>query len=254
MSPAVVVLVAALGAVVGRIAAFAVERVPLDEPRWSEPRSCAACETPRASLARVPVVGPLVAPCSSCGARIPAWEPAFDVAMAGVFGLFAARFDEPTVLVAYLVLGASLVTLSAIDLQTLRLPDRLTGPTMLAGLLLLAVAALATDRTDAMVPAIVGSAAYFGVLLVTHLVYPRGMGFGDVKLAAPMGLYLGFLETDPLAAVSLVLYAMLLGFAGGSVAGVLVVAVRRRSVPYPFGPFIAMGTVVAIVMSRSLGR
>ncbi len=254
MSATVAIMVAVLGGVVGRVASVAVEQVPLEEPGWRSPLVCGACGGRRSPVGWVPVLGPLLGRCSSCDERAPVWEAAQDAVMAGCFGLMALRFDHPANLAAYLVLAASLVTLSAIDLQTMRLPDRLTVPTFVAGTVLLGGAAVVTERTEALVPALVGAAAYFGILLVTHVIYPRGMGFGDVKLAAPMGLYLGYLRVDALEAVSLVLYAMLMGFAAGSVAGVLVVAVRRRSVPYPFGPFLAAGTLAAVVLSRSIGR
>jgi leader peptidase (prepilin peptidase)/N-methyltransferase len=80
------------------------------------------------------------------------------------------------------------------------------------------------------------------------------MGFGDVKLALSMGLWVGWMRTDGLAAFSVVLYAMLMGFALGTVAGLAVMAVRRRSAPYPFGPFLVLGALLAILLSDSLPR
>ena len=62
------------------------------------------------------------------------------------------------------------------------------------------------------------------------------MGFGDVKLAALMGLYVGWLGTTTLDAVVLVLWAMLIGFVAGSVIGVVLLVARRRNRPFPFGP------------------
>jgi leader peptidase (prepilin peptidase)/N-methyltransferase len=93
---------------------------------------------------------------------------------------------------------------------------------------------------------------YFGFLLLAHLVYPRGMGFGDVKLAAVMGLYVGWLGSSTITAIGLVLWAMLLGFIGGAIVGTVMLAVRRRSQPIPFGPFLALGTIIAVSASSSL--
>ena len=67
--------------------------------------------------------------------------------------------------------------------------------------------------------ALVGAALYFGFLFVAHLISPRGMGFGDVKLAAVMGLYVGWLGSTLREALALVLWAMLIGFLAGSVFG-----------------------------------
>jgi leader peptidase (prepilin peptidase)/N-methyltransferase len=250
----IVVLVALVGAAVGRVAALAVERVPLDDPRWAEPHACRACGARRAGLAWVPVIGPLTARCSACGTGVPRWEAVLDVVMAVMFALLAKQLDDGIVLTVYLPFAAILITLAAIDLQTLRLPDRLTIPTFLLGIPLLAAAGVLTDRTDAFVPALVGAVSYFGVLLVAHVIYPRGMGFGDVKLALSMGLWVGWMRTDGLSAFSVVLYAMLMGFALGTVAGLAVMAVRRRSAPYPFGPFLVLGALLAILLSDSLPR
>lgn len=254
MNPLVVAVVALLGAAVGRAAAFAVERVPLTDPQWRSPRTCPACGVSRSARAKAPVVGPVLARCTKCGARVAGWEAPFDVVMAIVFGLLAWRLEEPAVLAVFLVLGTSLVTLAMIDLQTLRLPDRLTMPTFLGGIVLLGAAGLATGRGVNLVPALVGAASYFGILLLAHLVHPRGMGFGDVKLALSMGLFLGWLAPSSLEAFRIVLYAMLMGFGGGTVIGLVLMAVRRRSAPYPFGPFLVVGTLLAILLSDSIIR
>ena len=76
------------------------------------------------------------------------------------------------------------------------------------------------------------AAIYFGFLFVAHLISPRGMGFGDVKLAAVMGLYVGWLGTTFVDALALVLWAMLIGFAVGSVFGF----VRARHAAGATGP------------------
>jgi leader peptidase (prepilin peptidase)/N-methyltransferase len=78
------------------------------------------------------------------------------------------------------------------------------------------------------------------------------MGFGDVKLAAVMGLWVGWLGTTYAAAIGLVLWAMLIGFVAGSIIGMVLLAVRRRSKQIPFGPFLALGTVVAVTLSSGL--
>jgi len=100
--------------------------------------------------------------------------------------------------------------------------------------------------------ALAGGAIYFGFLFIAHLISPRGMGFGDVKLAAVMGLFVGWLGTSLTEALVLVLWAMLIGFATGSIYGFGVLLRRRRNRPFPFGPFLAMGTVAAVLLSRGL--
>ncbi len=92
----------------------------------------------------------------------------------------------------------------------------------------------------------------FVVLFAIHLARPDGLGFGDVKLAAVIGMYVGWLAPSVRGAVSLTLYAMMIGFLVGSFAGLIVFAFRRRSRAIPFGPFLAFGTVVVIIFSERL--
>jgi leader peptidase (prepilin peptidase)/N-methyltransferase len=171
-----------------------------------------------------------------------------------LFVVAALRFDDASVgeLFAYLVLFTALAALSVIDGELYRLPDLIVLPTLAASIPIVVVVSVAIDDPERIRYALLGAAVYFGFLFVAHLISPRGMGFGDVKLAAVMGLYVGWLGTSYVEALALVLWAMLLGFLTGTVLGVVLLATRRRSRPFPFGPFLALGCVAAIVLSEGL--
>lgn len=172
--------------------------------------------------------------------------------VAALFVLGALRFDEGAYLVAYLALFTVLVALSVIDVQTLRLPDRLVFPSVGAGLVLLAVVSLVDGSADQLASGVIGGVIYFAILLLAHVIYPPGMGFGDVKMAFLMGMFLGWPVTGALEVFVLVMWAMLLGFGLGSVIGIGVLVVRGRSTPYPFGPFLALGAVLVMLAAPSL--
>lgn len=204
---------------------------------------------------RVPDARPLWRPRPSVTSPIetsPGRSAAVYVVTLGLFVLGAGRFDELAQLVPYLFLFTVLTALSFIDLETLRLPDRLVFPTLGISVVLLPLASLALDSPSSLRYAALGSFVYFAFLFVAHLIYPPGMGFGDVKLSLIMGMYLGWLAASTLDTMVLLLYAMLIGFLLGSLAGVVVFVVRRRSRGYPFGPFLAVGTVASILLSESL--
>jgi leader peptidase (prepilin peptidase)/N-methyltransferase len=171
-----------------------------------------------------------------------------------LFLLAAWRFEDTSwaETLAFCALFGVLAALSAIDIEHYRLPDLIVLPSLVASVPLIAVVSVVDDSADRIRYALVGAALYFGFLFVAHLISPRGMGFGDVKLAALMGLYVGWLGTTYVDALALVLWAMLVGFAVGTVFGVVLLAARRRNRPFPFGPFLALGTVVAILVSTSL--
>jgi leader peptidase (prepilin peptidase)/N-methyltransferase len=181
---------------------------------------------------------------------------AMHITMVAVFLLAARRFADAhgLELADYLLLFTALVALSYIDLDTLRLPDRIVAPLLIVSIPLIVVTSLIVDDTPRIRYAIAGGAFYFVFLLVVHLIIPRGMGFGDVKLAAVMGLYVGWLAPSVIGAISLTLYAMMIGFLIGSLAGLVVFAFRRKSRAIPFGPFLAFGTVVVIIFSQQLVR
>lgn len=167
----------------------------------------------------------------------------------------ALRFANATwwVIVPYLVLFCSLTALSVIDLELLRLPDRIVVPTLLVSIPMIVVASIAVQDAAAIQRALIGCAVYFGFLFVFHLIFGnRGMGFGDVKMSAVLGLYLGWLGATGLEAVAYVMWALVIGVVSGAVIGVALVAVRGRSRSYPFGPFLAGGTAVVIFFGSTL--
>lgn len=198
----------------------------------------------------LPLFRPVVPP------RLSGVYLAMHVTMLAVFLLAARRFADAhrLELADYLLLFTALVALSFIDLDTLRLPDRIVAPLLVVSIPLIALTSLLQDDAPRIRYALAGGAFYFVFLLVVHLIIPRGMGFGDVKLAAVMGMYVGWLAPSVVGAISLTLYAMMIGFLVGSLAGLVVFAFRRKSRAIPFGPFLAFGTVVVIIFSEQLVR
>jgi leader peptidase (prepilin peptidase) / N-methyltransferase len=163
------------------------------------------------------------------------------VALGAVAGAVGAEPQLP----AYLWLAAVGVALAVIDLETLRLPDRLTLPSYPVGLVLLAIPAdwPASGRA-VLAAAITGAAA-----LVLALLAPRGgLGLGDVKLLGVLGLFLGWLGWGVLVV------GVALGFALGAVAAVGMLASRRAGLRdhLAFGPWLIAGALVAVVAGRPL--
>ena len=175
---------------------------------------------------------------------------------AAVFALVGARFGSYLVVVPLLLLAASLVAVSVIDLQLLRIPDLVTFPTLAAAVPLVVLVSLRGGELEKVEGALLGAGAYFLALLIPHLIYPRGMGFGDVKLALVMGLYVGWLGWTPehpvAGPIQLVLYALMLGCALGVVFGVLSVVITRRRGEFPFGPALALGCLVVVLFAPEL--
>jgi leader peptidase (prepilin peptidase)/N-methyltransferase len=165
-----------------------------------------------------------------------------------LFGATAARFGADWVLPAYLVLVAALVALSVIDLRLFLLPNRIVFPLAGASVVLLGLGALAEGDLDAYGRALLAAVASFLVFALLHVVSPRSMGFGDVKLSFVLGLYLGYLGWGE------VVLGLFLGFLYGAVIGVglILTGIRTRKDHVPFGPFLVAGTFVAIFAGSPL--
>ncbi len=169
------------------------------------------------------------------------------------FALMAVRWEATTVLVPFLFLAAVLVVVSLIDLEHYRIPDKIVLPALAVSAGLIAFVSLLEGFDPVFLRnAVIGSAAYFALLLVPHLIYPKGMGFGDVKLALLMGLYLGWIYADPFRSVALIMWALVLGSLLGVLAGVGFAVIRGRRAEFPFGPALALGCLLAITFSDAL--
>ena len=192
----------------------------------------------------MPVVSWLVlrGRCRDCSAAISARYPVVEAATGAIFGaIVAVRWPDTTAIVLGLVLVAFLVPLTLIDLDLRRLPNALVYPCGALGLVL----GTALDPGGEVERLIAGAIA-FACFFVAALVYPAGMGMGDVKLAGVLGLYLGREVTVAIAAA--LLLAAAVGVAIMARKGVA--AGRRTAVP--FGPFLAAGAVIAILAGPEL--
>ncbi len=248
---AFLVLVCALGGLlIGSFLNVVIWRVPRGESVVSPPSACPACGRAIRPRDNVPVLSWLIlrGRCRDCSARISWRYPVVELATGAVFAILAVRFGADAVLPAFLYLGAIGVALTLIDLDVKRLPNAIVLPSYGVAIVLLAGAAVLEGQLADLVRAGLGMAALFGLYFVLALIYPAGMGFGDVKLAGVLGIYLGWLGWAE------VVTGGFLGFLFGGVVGGALMALRRagRRSQIPFGPFMLAGAFVAIVWARPL--
>jgi len=183
------------------------------------------------------------------------WFPVTEVVMGAAFAAVVARLGWHVTTVPVLLLAASLVTLAAVDLRVYRIPDRINFPSMAVGLAAIAVASVVEGIPETITGALIGGVLYAGMLFLAHVISPRGMGWGDVKLAWLMGFFLGWFGWEGGGWGDRVLgplRAVLLGAVVGSVLGVLsgggyALARRSTKVVFPYGPSLAAGCLIAVV-------
>jgi len=206
------------------------------------PRSaCPSCGHSIGALENIPVISYLAlrARCGGCGTRISGRYPLVEIASALLSALVAWRFGFSLACAAALVLCWSLIALALIDFDTQLLPDSITLPLVWAGLAFNLFGAL-TDARSAVIGAIAGYLALWSVYWLFKLVTGReGMGFGDFKLLAALGAFLGWQMLPLIILVSSVV---------GAVIGIflIILARRGREVPMPFGPYLACAGVIAL--------
>ena len=178
------------------------------------------------------------------------WRSALVSAVGG--GLIGAGTGLDWPLLWLLPLTPVAVALSVIDWHTKLLPRRIVLPATLVAVLLVVVVGLATDQRDALVRALVAMLVARSFFWVLWFVRSAGMGFGDVRLAAPVGLVLGWLGWG---AVAIGLWVSFLSFALPAL--VVLVARRDRSLlkrSLPFGPFMVLGALVGLVWGTPLAE
>jgi leader peptidase (prepilin peptidase)/N-methyltransferase len=243
-----VLAVAILGLLIGSFLNVVIWRVPRGESIVSPPSACPRCGHMIRPRDNVPVVSWIVlrGRCRDCREPISVRYPLVEAGTGVVFGLTAWWTGATWALPAYLYLAGIAVALALIDLDTKRLPNAIVLPSYPVAIALLALASWSPGGTSdwqPLVRALLGCAALFAVYFVLMVVYPSGMGFGDVKLAGVVGLYLGWTGWDAVAVGWFA--AFVLG--GGYAIGLLATRRASRKSGIPFGPWLLLGAGVGLV-------
>jgi leader peptidase (prepilin peptidase)/N-methyltransferase len=230
-------LIALGGLVFGSFFNVVAYRLPRSESLSHPGSRCPHCAAAIRPYDNVPVLGWLLlhGRCRDCRAPISARYPLVEAATAALAVAIVLTHHSVRGVALGLVLLAVLVPVALIDLDHRIIPNRILAPAAVAAL------GIGLLTSPARVPEqLIAGAAAGGFLLVFALVYPRGMGMGDVKLAAVLGLFLG----------RFVAVALIAGLLAGVLIGAAVMASvgveRGRKTAVPFGPFLALGAVVAL--------
>jgi leader peptidase (prepilin peptidase)/N-methyltransferase len=221
------------------------ERYNLVVPR----SSCPACGHRITALENIPLASyiALGGKCSACRAPI-AWRyPLVETLAGALAGFIAWKYGVSAAMIGALVFAWAMIALTFIDLDTFYLPDSITLPLLWTGLIF-NLGATFTDLPSAVIGAAAGYLAlwivYWGFKLATG---KEGMGYGDFKLLAAIGAWLGW--------KMLPLVILLSSFVGAAVGIALIVFARRaRSVPIPFGPYLAAAGLIALFWGQGINQ
>jgi leader peptidase (prepilin peptidase)/N-methyltransferase len=262
-------LAGALGLLVGSFLNVVIHRLPkMMEREWHSqcaelngktlpgntpynllvPRSaCPHCQHAIGALENIPIISYLLlrGKCKGCGAHISMRYPIVE-ALSGILSAYAAwHFGFGIAAGAALIMIWALIALTFIDFDTQLLPDAITLPLLWLGLLL-NIDATFTSLTNAVVGAVVGYMVLWSVYWLFKLVTGKeGMGYGDFKLLAAIGAWLGW---------ALLPLTILLSSLVGAVVGIALIVITKhgRNIPIPFGPYLAGGGLIALFWGQPL--
>jgi len=240
-APLQIAFAAAFGALVGSFLNVCIYRLPLDKSVVWPASACPYCGRLLSWYENIPVLSWLAlrARCRTCAAPIGVRYPIIEALTATMFG-FAWWYYGPGVLLASrLVLGCALIVLFAIDLEHQLLPNAITLPGIIVGVVFSFFAE--PGWMASLIGVLVGAGVLYGVAEVYYRVrHEEGLGMGDVKMLAMIGAFLGW---------RLVLLTLVLGSFSGTLVGLGVLLLKRESMKYalPFGTFLALGAIVAAV-------
>lgn len=227
------------------------EEPPRDEPlSLLRPRSrCPACGHGITALENIPILSWLFlrGRCSACQSPISARYPLVEAITALLSAYAAVHFGFGWAAAGALILIWSLIALTCIDFDTTYLPDAITLPLLWCGLLF-NLDAVYADLPSAVIGAAAGYLSLWSVYwLFKLLTHKEGMGYGDFKLLAALGAWLGW-QLLPLV--------ILLSSVVGAVIGILLIvaAKRGRNVPIPFGPYLATAGLIALFWGQEITR
>jgi leader peptidase (prepilin peptidase)/N-methyltransferase len=233
-----ITLAALGGLIIGSFLNVVAYRLPRGESLATPGSHCPSCGTPIKPYDNVPVLGWLLlrGRCRSCGERISARYPLVEALTAALAVAVELTKHSADQVVLGLMLVGVLVAVTLIDFDRRIIPNKITLPGAVA-----AIGIGLALKPSGVPEQLIAGAAGGGFLLVFALAYPRGMGMGDVKLAAVLGLFLG-------REVAVAIFAGVL--AGALIGGVVMARVgvkQGRKTTVPFGPFLALGGIIGLL-------
>jgi leader peptidase (prepilin peptidase)/N-methyltransferase len=250
LKPLELALAFVFGVAFGSFANVVVFRVPRGFSVVSPGSLCPGCEQPIAWYDNIPLASFFIlrAKCRNCGVHISVRYPIVEILTGLVWAAMVWRIGIHPELPAYLAFATALVILSAIDVEHHRLPNKVLGPAAIVGAVLFLGAAAIGGRWANLEHAALGALFYGLPMLFIGLAAPSAMGGGDVKFAPYLGFHLGWLG------LRLVLAGGLLGLVAGGLGGAAALLVGGKGMkdPIPFGPFMALGALAAILLGHSI--
>ena len=227
-------------------------RLPLKKSVIFPPSTCTTCNTHIKKYDNIPIISWLLlrGRCRSCKSKISPRYLMGELGTGFLFALVSGRFHPRSTLflIAYLFLAAVSIVLALIDLDTRTLPNRILLPSLIFGTVILGIDGVSNGNFGALVRALIAATALLLFYFTLSIIYPGGMGMGDVKFAGLLGFFLGYLSWGALLVSTFSTF-----FLGGifAISLILTRSANRKS-GIPFGPWMALGSWLGILFSPTI--
>lgn len=253
----VAIFIFLFGLCVGSFLNVVIYRLPKKESVVKPPSHCPKCTHQLVWWENIPLLSYLIlrGKCRKCKEKISLQYPLVEFTTSLLFLFVWLKFDFSWTALAALFFVTILIVVAVIDIHEQIIPNRIIVPAILAGLVLFVLSGLLNAKFVPLIKAetlyvwlqpLVGFLVGGGFLLAVALVKEEGMGGGDIKLAAFMGLFLGWY----------VVLAMFIGFLTGAIVGLSLILLKKkgRKEPISFGPFLALGSLATLFWGPQIFR
>jgi len=242
INPLIPFFVFLVGTIIGSFCNVCIYRLPKKRSIVLPRSFCPHCESPIRSLDNIPIISFILlrGRCRNCRKRIPYKYPMVELFTGISFLSLYLTFGLSFIFAAYAILLSSLIIVTVIDLEYKIIPDVITLPGIIIGLIL-SLFILPIPFINSLIGIMIGGGFFYLIAIVSK----GGMGGGDIKLIAMIGAFLGWEGT---------LVTILMGSLIGSIIGIALIITKKkkRRDPIPFGPFLALGAVISIFWGKDL--
>ena len=242
-----VILIFILGLIVGSFSNVCIYRIPINESIIYPASHCPKCRSSIKPIDNIPLLSYILLKgrCRNCGSRIPIQYPVVEFLTGIIYILIFLIYGLTLQSLIYIILASAVIIIAFIDLNKQIIPDVISLPGIGVGLILSFFVPY-ISFINSVLGVVVGGGIILVIGLVGSAIFKKeAMGGGDVKLAAMIGAFLGW---------QYIIISLFLGFFLGALAGIFLILskIKRREDIMPFGPFIALGSIITLLWSEKI--
>lgn len=242
-----IILIFSLGLIVGSFSNVCIYRIPRNESVIYPASHCPKCRTKIKPVDNIPLLSYILLKgrCRNCGSKISIQYPVVEFLTGLIYLIIYLTYGLSIQSLVYIILSSALIIIAFIDLQEQIIPDVISLPGIVVGLILSFLVPYMSFINSAL-GALVGGGIILIIAWVGSIIFKKeAMGGGDVKLTAMIGAFLGWRYT---------IISLFLGFFLGALTGIVLIMtkIKKREDAIPFGPFIALGSIITLLWGEKI--